>query len=206
MNDDQTVFILDDDSAVLKSLQALLESHGFNVEGFSSGIEFLDRLDPARGGCLILDVRMPEMGGLEVQERLAKRQSRLPVIIITGHGDLPVAVKAMKAGALDFIEKPFEDGVIVNSIRHALSLNEQTQIEDSSLADLKQRLRRLTGREHQVLALVVMGKTNKEVASKLGISSRTVEIHRARVGAKLKARGLSDLVRFAIRAGIDDDA
>lgn len=202
MNDDQTVFILDDDRAVLESLQALLESHGFNVEGFSSGIEFLNRFDPARRGCLILDVRMPDIDGLEVQKKLAEKQSRLPVIIITGYGDLPVAVNAMKAGALDFIEKPFEDDVIVNSIRYALTLNEQTHIEDLSLADLEQHLGRLTVREREVLALVVQGKTNKEVAFELGISPRTVEIHRARVGAKLNARGLSDLVRFAIRAGI----
>ena len=198
-----TVFVLDDDEAVRDSLKALLESAGMTVEVYGSGQQFLEAYDPSRSGCLVLDVRMPEMGGLELQERLAANRVNLPIIIITGHADVPIAVKALKAGAVDFIEKPFADDVILDSVRRAFEHGEQIHREKASAAEVAARVARLTPREREVLEQLVIGKPNKVIAFELGISPRTVEIHRARVIEKMQARSLSHLVRIALSAGID---
>ena len=200
--DIQTVFVLDDDEAVRDSLGALLESDGFEVATFGSGAEFLDRFDPVRGGCLVLDVRMPGLSGLEIQEKLSEKRIAMPVIIITGHGDVPVAVQAMRAGAVDFIEKPFADDVILESVRLALEQGQQIKQDMASATEIESRLARLTPRERDVLEQLVIGNPNKIIAHELGISPRTVEIHRARVIEKMEARSLSHLVRLAIAVGV----
>ena len=200
--DIQTVFVLDDDEAVRDSLGALLESDGFEVATFGSGAEFLDRFDPVRGGCLVLDVRMPGLTGLEVQEKLAEKGITMPVIIITGHGDVPIAVQALKAGAVDFIEKPFADDVILESVGRALEQGRRNKRDASSAAEIEARLARLTPRERDVLEQLVIGNPNKIIAYELAISPRTVEIHRARVIEKMEARSLSHLVRLALTAGV----
>ena len=200
--DRQTVFVVDDDEAVRDSLGALLESAGFEVESFGSGADFLDRLDPKRGGCIVLDVRMPGLSGLEIQEKLTEKRIALPVIIITGHGDVPIAVQAIKAGAIDFIEKPFGDDVILESVGRALEQGRRNKRDASSAAEIEARLARLTPRERDVLGHLVIGNPNKIIAHKLGISPRTVEIHRARVIEKMEARSLSHLVRLAMTVGV----
>ena len=200
--DNQTVFVVDDDEAVRDSLGALLESAGFEVVTFGSGSDFLDRLDPKRGGCIVLDVRMPGLSGLEIQSKLAEKRTTLPVIIITGHGDVPIAVQAIKAGAIDFIEKPFGDDVILESVGRALERGRRNKRDASSAAEIESRMARLTPRERDVLEQLVIGNPNKIIAHKLGISPRTVEIHRARVIEKMEARSLSHLVRLALAAGV----
>lgn len=195
-NGQETVFILDDDDAVRDSLQILLESAGFTVEAFASPLEFLNSSAPGRAGCLLIDVRMPEMSGIEVQEHLAANKRQLPVIVMTGHADVPLAVRAMKAGAVDFIEKPFDDEVIIETVRRALELRPAANPE------IAQRLASLTPREREVLDGLVAGRANKVIAFDLDISPRTVEIHRARVMEKMQARSLSQLVRMALESGI----
>jgi two-component system response regulator FixJ len=197
-----TVIVLDDDEAVRDSLRALLESAGFEVEIFGAGQDFLDNFDPAKSGCLISDVRMPGLSGLDIQQQLAERRSSLPVIMITGHGDIPMAVKAMSAGAVDFIEKPFADDALLDSVKRALSQPKKNLVDPESAGDLERRLERLTPREREVLDQLVIGNPNKVIAHELGISPRTVEIHRARVIEKMNARNLSHLVRLAITAGV----
>ena len=202
MTDSQTVFVVDDDEAVRDSLKVLLESSGLAVATFGSGQDFLDCLDSARSGCVILDVRMPGLSGLELQGMLAESKDTIPVIIITGHGDLPMAVQAMKAGAVDFIEKPVDPDVLLESVRVALARSKKTIDDTSFLGDLHDRLARLTPRERDVLEQLVVGNLNKIIAHELGISPRTVEVHRARVFEKMEAKNLSHLVRLAIAAGI----
>ncbi|MGD2132012.1 MAG: response regulator FixJ [Maricaulaceae bacterium] len=197
-----TVYVLDDDDAVRDSLSALLESCGYPVRAYAAGESFLSDLDENWAGCVVLDVRMPGLSGLELQERLAAMNVPLPVIIVTGHGDLPMAVRAMKAGAVDFIEKPYDEDVLLESVREALSRGAKQQADAASAEALKANLARLTPREQQVLEQVALGHPNKVVAYNLGISPRTVEIHRARVVEKLQARNLSHLVRMAIAAGV----
>jgi len=197
-----TIHIVDDDDAARDSLSALLSVHGHPLRCFSSGQDFLDALEPGWKGCLILDVRMPGLSGPQVQEKLADREHNLPVIIVTGHGDLPVAVKAMKAGAIDFIEKPYDEDVMLESIKNALALSEEKDIEQGAAEDLSSRVDQLTPREREVMVQVAMGHPNKVVAYELGISPRTVEIHRARVVEKMNARNLSHLVRLAIQANL----
>ena len=197
-----TVFVADDDEAVRESLQLLLESAGHRVRSFASGSEFLDAAPFAEGGCLIIDVRMPGIGGLEVQERLRVEGVGLPVIVITGHGDVPLAVQAMKAGAVDFVEKPFAEEAILAAVERALELSRRRHVAGSAAADAEARLARLSPRERQVLCRLVAGKQNKVIAYELGISPRTVEIHRARVMEKTRSRSLSELVRLAIGGGV----
>lgn len=202
MPDGQTVFIVDDDDAVRASLAVLLETAGYKVEQFDSGTAFLEALSAAQTGCLVLDVRMPGLSGLEVQEKLAERKATLPVIIMTGHGDLPMAVKAMKAGAADFIEKPFKAGEITESVRLALNKSAEYRHEAAQAEEIGKRLARLTAREREVLEELVIGNLNKVIAYNLDISPRTVEIHRARTMEKMQARNLAHLVRLAITAGV----
>ena len=200
--DDANVFVVDDDADVRDSLCALLEASGFHAEGFDGPKKFLSSTGPTRAGCLIADIRMPGMDGLELQQELIKRGANLAVIIITGHGDVPLAVRAMKAGALDFIEKPFDDEIMLASVRRALAEG-QSQHRDTALAQAaKERVNGLTPRERQVLELLLAGKQNKGIGHELNISPRTIEIHRAHLMDKMQARSLSELVRLAIAAGI----
>ena len=196
------VFIVDDDEAVRDSLQTLLEAAGHRVRSFASGSEFLAAMPPSEEGCLIIDVRMPGIGGLDVQERLRVEGIALPVIVITGHGDVPLAVRAMKAGAVDFVEKPFAEEAILAAIERALEIGRQQHRVEIETGDAEARLAPLSEREQQVLRLLIAGKQNKAIAYELGISPRTVEIHRARVMLKTRARSLSELVRLAIASGI----
>jgi RNA polymerase sigma factor (sigma-70 family) len=198
MSQDMTVFVVDDDQAMRGSLQWLIESVGMKVQTYESAQAFLDAYYPGRAGCLLLDVRMPGMSGLELQEYLVRREIRLPVIIITGHGDVSMAVKAMKAGAVDFIEKPFDDEELLNSIRNAVQHDEKRRALRARRADIAARMAELTPREHEVMAMVTDGKSNKEIATSLGVSAKTVEVHRARVMDKMRADSLAELVRLAL--------
>lgn len=193
-----TVFIVDDDQGIRHAMELLMRTVGLDCETFGSADEFLERFDPERPGCLVLDIRMPGMSGLELQQRLGERTCRLPVIFITGHGDVPMAVRAMQEGAVDFIEKPFRDQELLDVIRGALRTDGERRAEQRETADISARIERLTKREQQVMDLVVTGKPNKVIAWELGVSQRTVEIHRARVMEKMEARSLADLVRMQI--------
>jgi two-component system response regulator FixJ len=203
MTNEIPIFVVDDDDAVRDSLQALLETEGLIVETFASGQGFLDAYDPSRRGCLLLDVRMPDMTGLELQQKLAARPHKLSIIIITGHGDIPMAVKAMKAGAIDFIEKPYSDDTILESVNNALASGAPGAGKGAAVTATAARISLLTPREREVLDQLVIGHRNKMIAYELGISPRTVEIHRSRVMAKMQAKSLSQLVRMTLISGND---
>jgi two-component system response regulator FixJ len=202
MTHEPTVFIVDDDDAVRDSLMVLLDTEGFKVEAFESPIAFLESSAPSRPGVLLVDIRMPGMDGLELQEQLNARGHNLPAIFITGHADVPLAVRAMKAGALDFVEKPFDEDLIVEAIRRAVEQVARMRQQDSANAGIAERLKLLTPREREVLDGLVAGHPNKVIAYELSISPRTVEIHRSRVMEKMQAHSLSHLVRMALEAGI----
>jgi two-component system, LuxR family, response regulator FixJ len=194
----ETVFIVDDDTAVRQGLRFMLRAAGYSVEAFPSARSFLEDYDPRRGGCLLLDVQMPQMTGLELQQRLNVRGWRIPVIFITGHGTVPLAISAMKAGAFDFIEKPLREDALLESIERALHWNDRAYEERLERATLQTRVASLTPREREVFELVARGEPNKVIARHLGISFRTVELHRAHITEKLQARSLSDLIRMGI--------
>ena len=198
-----TIYVVDDDEAVRDSLQVLLEAEGYRTEVFASALTFLDA-HPAEGrGCLLVDVRMPDMSGLELQQKLVERRVDLPVIIITGHGDVPMAVRAMRAGAVDFIEKPFSDTAILDAVRRAVAAAGRAESDRGLATEAAARLETLTPRERQVLERLVIGQPNKIIAFELDISPRTVEIHRARVMEKMRAESLSHLVRLALAAKVE---
>lgn len=198
------VFVVDDDSDVRDSLRVLLEVSGFLVQCFVSATAFLaDEI--SKQGCLIADIRMPDMSGLELHEEITRRGISLPVIVITGHGDVPLAVRAMKAGAIDFIEKPFGDEQILASVRRALEIGQQASNREAAIQSARGLLGQLTPREKDVLDKLVRGRPNKVVAYELGISPRTVEIHRARIMDKFDASSLSDLVRVVLTAQQDGE-
>jgi two-component system response regulator FixJ len=197
-----TVCVVDDDAAVRASVEALLVAEGFEVQAFGAAGEFLEGLEPRECACVLLDVRMPGMDGLTLLETLAERWPEVPAVMMTGHGDLPMAVRAIRAGALDFVEKPFEAERLVDSIRHAMSKASRHAAIDPEIAA---HFEGLTPRETEVMEQMVIGKPNKLIASTLEMSPRTVEIHRARVMQKTGATSLSHLVRMAIRAGFDPD-
>jgi two-component system response regulator FixJ len=201
MSTQPTVFVVDDEPAVRDSLRALLDTYGFAVETYASGTEFLDRVDRARPGCLIADVRMPGMSGIDLQRELTNRDIPLPVIVITGHGDIPMAVDALKTGALDFFEKPLDDEALVDSIRLALDRDQRGRTRGEELSELASRRGRLTGREAEVMDLIVDGSANNVVAERLGISARTVEHYRANIMQKMEASSFAHLVRMAIKLG-----
>lgn len=205
MANERTVCIVDDDKGVRTSLAALLRTVGLEVEMYGSGPEFLEAWTAGRCGCLVVDVRMPGMSGLQLQTRLAEQRVTLPVIIITGHADVPMAVSAMRAGAMDFIEKPFRDETIINSIQRALEQGTNLREAELSARVVKERIGLLTAREREVFSKVAAGKANKVIAHELGISARTIEVHRANVIEKLEARNLADLVRMALLAGELDE-
>lgn len=194
-----TVFLVDDDEAVRDSLALLLNSMGYATAGYATAQQFLSDFRPDRPGCLIADVRMPGMSGLELQAHLAAQGVILPVIVITGHGDVAMAVAALKSGAADFIEKPFDDQALIASVRHALDRDRALRQARMEIAVLQARLDQLTPREKEVMERVVAGDLNKVIAARMGISARTVEIHRARVMEKMGAQSLSELVRMALR-------
>jgi two-component system, LuxR family, response regulator FixJ len=195
---DKTVFVVDDDTAVRKGLAFSLRAAGYMVEAFPSALAFLEDHDPARGGCLLLDVQMPGMTGVELQQQLNVRGWRIPVIFITGHGTVSLAVAAIKAGAFDFIEKPLREEALLECIDRALNWNDAVHEERLERAQLQARAALLTEREREVLDLVAAGEPNKLIARHLGISFRTVELHRAHIIEKLQAHSLSDLIRMAI--------
>ena len=193
-----TVFIVDDDHGVRQGMKFLVRSVGLDAEAFPSADAFLENFDKERAGCLVLDIRMPGMGGLDLQDRLLSLGSPLPIIFITGHGDVPMAVEAMQKGAFDFIQKPFRDQDLLERIGEALNADRRERSERARRSDVATRLEKLTDREREVLELVVAGKPNKVIAYELGVSQRTVEIHRARVMDKMRARSLADLVRMRL--------
>lgn len=191
-----TVFIVDDDPAIRFAMQALMESVSLAHEIFESGDAFLEQADQQRPGCLVLDIRMPGLSGLELQDELIEQGNTLPVIFITGHGDVPMAVEAMQKGAVDFIQKPFRDQDLLDRISEAIKTDQERREEQQRRDIVSARVTRLTKREHEVFDLVVTGKPNKIIAYELGVSQRTVEIHRARVMGKMEARSLADLVKM----------
>jgi len=199
----EVVHVIDDDADVRQSLAFLLTAAGFTVRVHESAVAFLAILAEAGKGCVITDIRMPQMNGLELQRRLGELKAGLPVIVMTGHGDVPLAVEAMKAGAVDFIEKPFDDEVLLSAVRAALARRARESAHDARTLEIRDRFKRLSEREREVLDRLVAGKANKMIAFELGISPRTVEIYRANVMTKMQADSLSELVRMAL---IDDRA
>ncbi len=196
------VFVVDDDDAVRESLEFSLRLAGHRVESFASATAFLAGDACAQPGCLITDIRMPGMDGIELQEELKKRNCALPVIVITGHGDVPLAVRAMKAGAGDFLEKPFARDALLAAVQRALEVNASAADGAGQSEMIRGRIALLTPKEREVFDRVVAGKQSKVIAHELGSSPRTVEIHRARMMKKLEAASLQDLVRMAIAAGV----
>ena len=191
-----TIYIVDDDDGMRRALTLLMSTVGYHAVPFARPTEFLQKLDANQHGCLVLDVRMPEMSGLEVQQQLNRAGSLLPVILITGHGDIPMAVQAMKDGAFDFLQKPFRDQELLDRINAALKQDAENRAAIERHADLRRREESLTPREREVMALVVDGKANKVIAIDLGLSERTVEIHRANVMEKMGARSVAHLVKM----------
>ena len=182
---EQTVFVVDDDAAVRDSIKELVKSVGLQAEGYDSALAFLDAFESQRPGCLVLDVRMAEMSGLVLQERLNELEASIPVILLTGHGDVPMAVQAMRSGAVDFIQKPYREQALLDSINAALATDVAARLSSVATDDVEQRLSSLTGREREVLDQILSGLTSKEIARELGVSPRTVEAHRKNLLQKL---------------------
>jgi len=200
------VYVVDDDPSVRKALQRLLRSADYDAKTFASAPEFLDFTCPDIPGCLILDIKMPELSGLELQERISEKGISLPIIFITGHGTVPASVKAFKAGAMDFLQKPFKEGELLDAVFRAIEKHRRLRREQKEMQALHARLETLTPREREVFSLVVSGLLNKQVAFDLGITEKTVKVHRARVMQKMGAQSLADLVRFAEKLGIRSSA
>jgi RNA polymerase sigma factor (sigma-70 family) len=202
MNSESTIFLVDDQVSVLRALSRLLRSAGLSVETFRSGQEFLQRYDANAAGCLVLDIAIPGLNGLELQQTLNFKGIELPIIFLTGHGDIPMSVQAMKRGALDFLTKPTNDEDLLSAIRAGLKRDRTNRQARAELAEIQQRLATLTPRERQVLVEVISGKLNKQVAAHLGVGEKTIKVHRARVIKKMKVQSVADLVRVTERAGI----
>lgn len=202
MQPEPIVYVIDDDDAVRHSLEFLLKTAGIEVRGFESAKTFLEMLPRIKTGCIITDVRMPEITGIDLLRRVKESGLDIPVIVITGHGEISLAVEAMKIGAVDFLEKPFDDDLLLASVRSALNKEADAAKHKAEVADIDDKLAALSNRERQVLKGLVAGKANKVIAFDLGISPRTVEIYRANLMTKMAANSLSDLVRMAITAGI----
>lgn len=195
-----TVFLIDDDNAMRKSIDYLIRSIGLRCESYATAQQFLDGADPETPGCILTDVRMPGLSGLDLLEEIRGRAFLSPVIIITGHADVPMAIRAFKSGALDFIEKPFNDQMLLDKIQEAIELDASRRTVLSQRATVLERLGTLTTRETEVLERVIAGKANKEVAADLGLSEKTIEVHRSRVMKKMQALNAADLIRMVLEA------
>ncbi|MCC7204865.1 MAG: response regulator transcription factor, partial [Phycisphaeraceae bacterium] len=195
-----TVFVVDDEPAVQQSLQWLLESVGLPVQTFGSASEFLGYWRPEMPGCLLLDLRMPGISGVELMEQLRQQGSIMPIIVVTAHGDVPVAVHAMKAGAMEFIEKPYSDQLLLDRVQTAMEIDAQRRRELASRTAMSNRVALLTPRERQVMEMVVIGQSNRQIAAELSLSEKTVEVHRAHVMEKMRADSLAQLVRMVLVA------
>ena len=206
MEDKPLVYVVDDDEAVRDSLGMLLGSLGLECEVHESAQQFLERYDPERHSCLISDIRMPQLSGLELQQRLAEDDAAIPIIFITGHGDVPMAVKAIQAGAADFIQKPFRDQDLIDRIHKALQFDKEQRAERRQEMAFRECLKTLTPREMEVMQRVVSGQANKVIAMDLGVSPRTVELHRARVMRKLKLRSVAALVKAVSKISLPEQA
>ncbi len=196
-----TVFVVDDDDRVRDAIGLLLESVKLPFEGYATASAFLNAYQSHRPGCLVLDLRMPGMSGIELQSRLRAMGATIPIVFVTAHGDVPTAVEAVKAGAVDFIQKPFQDQKLLDMIHQALARDAETRSVREEVESIEGRLESLTPREREVLGLVVTGKRNKTIARELSISQRTVEVHRARVMEKMTARSVSELVQMVLKTG-----
>jgi two-component system, LuxR family, response regulator FixJ len=198
----QTVFVIDDDASIRKSLSRLLRSAGYTTETFACAEEFLGR-DHFNGiGCLLLDVQMPGLSGIDLQEELSKADYHMPIIFITGHGNIPMSVQAMKKGAVDFLTKPFNDKELLQAIEKAIEKDTYAKAEYDETLDIRKRIELLTPRENEILPYIITGMLNKQIASKLSIAEKTVKVHRGRIMEKLHANSVAELVRLAEKAGI----
>ena len=196
------VYLVDDDFSVRDSLGMLIESTGQEVRSFESADEFLNNFDPDQAGCLILDVRMPNMTGLELQEQLVRRDFAIPIIFISGHADVPDSSKAFRAGAIDYMEKPFDSEVLLKRMQEAIQKDLETRVHNAEIRKLKNRLNQLTRREHEVMVLIVKGLSNKEAAKQLDVSNRTIDVHRAKLMEKMEAEDLAELTVMAMHCGL----
>lgn len=202
MISDPTVFIVDDDPSVLKSIARLIHSAGLSAQTFSSPREFLDRQSPDHPGCLVLDISMPGLNGLDLQQALKESGNTLPIVFITGKGDIPTSVRAMKAGALDFLTKPFDDETFLGAVHQAIEKDRLNRQQQLAVEKIKQRLAKLSPREYEVLTHVIAGKLNKQIAADLGTVEKTIKVHRARVMTKMDVQSVAELVRLAEQANI----
>ena len=193
---DSHIFLVDDDASVRRAIERLIRAEGGRLQAFASASEFLSYPRPEEPSCLILDLRLPDACGLQLQNALAHLEPPIPIVLITGHGDIPITVKAVKAGAVDFLSKPFEDDELLRAVQSALEQDRQRRVLDSQSSDQRRRLESLTPREREVLCLVLRGLLNKQVAGELGISEKTVKVHRGRVMEKMQAESLAQLVRL----------
>lgn len=204
MTAEPLIFVIDDDVSVRDALRNLLRSVGLQVQTFASAMEFLSADRPDAPGCLVLDIRLPGVSGLDLQRQLIEAKVRIPIIFLTGHGDIQISVRAMKAGAVEFLTKPFRDQELLDAVQQAVERNRAERQEQAELADLRRRYDSLTSREQQVLALVVCGLINKQIGAELHISEPTVKLHRGRMMHKMRAASLADLIRLSERLGIPD--
>jgi FixJ family two-component response regulator len=200
------VFVVDDDSSMREALVDLITSIGLLVEAFRSAREFLEYRRPDAPACLVLDVRLPGLSGLDLQRELVRTEAPIPIIFITGHGDIPMSVRAIKEGAVEFLAKPFRDQDLLDAIQHALEIDRTARQERSMVAELRRRYESLTNREQEVMRLVVLGLLNKQIAGELGSSEVTVKMHRGQVMRKMKARSIVELLRMAEKIGIAGEA
>ncbi len=204
MTDDAIVFVVDDDASVRHSTERLVRSLGFAIQTFASAREFLDGARSEKPGCLVLDVHMPGLSGLDLQRELAQRGLEIPIIFLTGHGDIPMTVRAMKAGAVEFLTKPVKSRVLLDAIRAAIERARVSHQARREVGALRERYERLTPREQEVLPLVVAGLLNKQIAGELAVSERTVKFHRAHIMKKMQAESLAELVRMVERLGLGE--